>query len=104
VEIKKIRFDGFDWDSGNILKVQKHGVAIDSVEEFFSRELFVLEDQIHSKNERRHIAVGITSENRNMFVVFTLRKRSKLLLIRPISARYTHKKETELYEKLKKRL
>lgn len=104
MENKKLRFDGFDWDSGNILKIQKHGVALDRVEDFFSRELFILDDPAHSKIESRKIAVGVTSEGRSMFVVFTVRKRSKMLLIRPISARYTHKKESELYEKLKKRV
>ena len=33
------------------------------------------------------------------FLVFTLRKRGVETLIRPISARYMHKKEVQHYEK-----
>jgi uncharacterized DUF497 family protein len=33
------------------------------------------------------------------FVVFTLRRRGDAVLIRPISARYMHKKEIKAYEK-----
>ena len=34
-----------------------------------------------------------------MFVVFTIREKEGDLFIRPISARYMHRKETEGYEK-----
>ena len=36
---------------------------------------------------------------RNAFVVFTQRDRGNGVLIRPISARYMHKREVESYEK-----
>jgi uncharacterized DUF497 family protein len=36
---------------------------------------------------------------RGVFIIFTLRRRGDEVLIRPISARYMHKKETETYEK-----
>jgi hypothetical protein len=34
-----------------------------------------------------------------VFIVFTLRRKGEEALIRPISARYMHKKEIEAYEK-----
>jgi len=34
-----------------------------------------------------------------VFIVFTVRRKGDELLIRPISARYMHKKETDAYEK-----
>jgi hypothetical protein len=34
-----------------------------------------------------------------VFIIFTLRREGDELLIRPISARYMHKKEIEAYEK-----
>jgi len=34
-----------------------------------------------------------------VFIVFTLRRKGDELLIRPISARYMHKKEIDAYEK-----
>jgi uncharacterized protein len=104
VGILQIEYDGFDWDSGNIKKAQKHGVSLNEIEEFFRTELLLLQDEKHSKLERRTIAVGMSKANRPMFVVFTIREREELVLIRVVSARYAHKKESEHYEKLKKRI
>ena len=44
-------------------------------------------------------AIGKTKEGRAVFIVFTLRKRGKDVLIRAISARYMHAKEVRHYEK-----
>ena len=104
VEVTQLEYDGFDWDSGNIKKAQKHGVTFEEIEDFFTKELLVLNDFKHSKAESRKIAVGTSKKSRPMFVVFTLRKKQGLMLVRVVSARYTHKKEAELYEKLKKRI
>ena len=49
--------------------------------------------------EERFVAVGRTAEGRPLFVTFTLRSRLGKQLIRPISARYMHRKEIEKYEK-----
>jgi uncharacterized protein len=49
--------------------------------------------------ERRFRAIGRTTEGRSIFVVFTWRHRRKERLIRPISARYMHRKEVEAHEK-----
>jgi uncharacterized protein len=51
------------------------------------------------EGERRFRAIGTTSKKRNAFVVFTQRNSGNGVLIRPISARYMHKREVESYEK-----
>ena len=56
-------------------------------------------DAAHSQKERRFRAIGRTNKARGVFIVFTLRRKGDELLIRPISARYMHKKEIEAYEK-----
>ena len=54
---------------------------------------------MHSKSEERFKAIGQSEDGRWIFVVFTLRTRSGRKLVRPISARYLHKKEVDHYEK-----
>lgn len=94
-----MEFDGFDWDKGNRGKCQKHGVSLIEIEGVFSRPVLVLPDRDNSQGEQRFRAIGTTLESRKVFVVFTLRDHGKGVLIRPISARYMHKKEVESYEK-----
>jgi uncharacterized protein len=65
----------------------------------FIRPLAILPDAAHSQRERRFRAIGRTDKGRGVFIVFTLRRKGEELLIRPISARYMHKKEIEAYEK-----
>lgn len=48
--------------------------------------------------EERFKAIGRTETGRMVFVVFTLRTLRERTLIRPISARYMHHKETAAYE------
>ena len=98
-----MRFDGFDWDNGNLKKVQKHGLTIDEIEIFFRQKVLVREDQDHSQKERRWIAIGLSKNKRPIFVSYTLRKQESMLKIRVISARYMHKKEVAEFEKLEKR-
>jgi uncharacterized protein len=90
---------GFEWDEGNRSKCQKHGVSVAAVEELFRGPIAVLPDPLHSKAEERFAAIGRTRKGRGVFVVFTFRTRRGKRLIRPISARYMHKKEIEHYEK-----
>lgn len=97
----EIEFDEFDWDDGNILKIQKR-VQIEEVEIFFKQRLLIMEDERHSSFEDRFIAMGPSKDKRVLFVAYTIRKKEKGNLIRVISARYTHKKEKEAYEKIKK--
>ncbi len=91
---------GFDWDDGNAAKCQRHGVSIAVIEDLFrDGELFVEPDVLNSAAEERFRAVGKTKQNRGVFMVFTFRVRDGEKLIRPISARYMHKKEFDAYEK-----
>lgn len=89
----------FDWDDGNRDKCQKHGLSVHGIESLFQGPLAVFPDPEHSIDEERFIGIGKTDKDRSVLVVFTLRRRSNLVLIRPISARYMHKKEVEHYEK-----
>ena len=86
---------GFQWDKGNRAKCQKHGLAIETIEELFSSGVIILPDGGHSLNEKRYRAIGKDFERRPVFVVFTIRGDE----LRPISARYMHQKEVEAYEK-----
>ena len=96
---EQMKFDGFDWDSGNRAKCQKHGVSIAEIESLFLGTQLVAPDTLHSSKEQRFRAVGRTINQRHLFIVFTLRKNSGTLLIRPISARYMHTKEIQAHEK-----
>ena len=58
----------------------------------------VLPDDDHSDTEQRFKAVGRTSGGRYVFIVYTLRPHGGKTLIRPISARYMHRKEIAHYE------
>ena len=91
--------DGFDWDDGNLFKSEaKHGISKETVEAFFSREVWVGPDPRHSSAEDRHLAIGREPGGRPMIVAFTIRQRTGQKLIRPISARYMHAKEARRYE------
>ncbi len=89
----------FDWDDGNRAKCQKHGVSISEIEALLAGTPRAAPDHKHSKAEKRYIAVGRNTHGRPMFVAFTMREQHGQLLIRPISARYMHRKEIEGYEK-----
>ena len=91
-------FAGFDWDEGNRAKCQKHGVSVEEVEGLFSRPLLILPDALHSKSERRLWGIGKTEKGRAVFLVFTLRRHGGKQFIRPVSARYMHRKEVRNYE------
>jgi uncharacterized protein len=90
---------GFDWDRGNRAKCQRHGVSIGEIEEIFARRHTLRADVEHSLVEERLKAIGQTDAGRFVFVVFTLRERDGKTYIRPISARYMHRREIENYEK-----
>jgi uncharacterized DUF497 family protein len=90
---------GFDWDLGNRAKCTKHGVPLAAVEALFHGDVRIAPDVKHSVAELRFIAVGRSAQGRGLFVAFTLRGAEDALLIRPVSARYMHRKELEAYEK-----
>jgi len=94
-----LRADGFEWDRGNRVKCEKHGLSAGEIEELFARPLAILPDSAHSQEEHRFRAIGRTERGRAVFVIFTLRSKGSEVLIRPISARYMHKKEIDAYEK-----
>jgi uncharacterized DUF497 family protein len=92
---------GFEWDVGNRRKCREHGVSKLEVESLFNedRSPIILPDVAHSHKETRFRAIGQTRTGRHVFVVFTIRATDGKSYIRPISARYMHRKEIESYEK-----
>jgi uncharacterized protein len=93
-----LQANGFDWDRGNRAKCE-HGLSVAIIEGLFARPLAILPDAGHSLRENRFRAIGRTDKGRGVFIIFTLRRKSEELLIRPISARYMHKKEIDAFEK-----
>ena len=94
-----LRVQGFDWDSGNRAKCQKHGVSIAEIEALFRGTPRIAPDAKHSQEEDRMIAVGRTGAGRPVFVAFTLRTKNRRRFIRPVMARYMHGKEIAAYER-----
>jgi len=92
-------FAGFDWDAANRAKCLKHGVSIAEIESLFRSIIRIAPDLKHSAAEDRFKAIGMTSAGRNVLVVFTLRLSGQGKLVRPVSARYMHRKEVIYYEK-----
>jgi uncharacterized protein len=89
----------FDWDGGNREKCQKHGVSVHAIESLFKSPMAVFPDPEHSGDEERFIGIGKADDGRSVFIAFTLRRRDQGLLLRPITARYMHKKEVAHFEK-----
>lgn len=86
---------GFQWDKGNSEKNWiSHQVTKSECEQiFFNQPLVIGNDEKHSRAEKRYYSLGKTDENRQLFIVFTIRDK----LIRVISARDMSKKEREVY-------
>jgi uncharacterized protein len=89
---------GFDWDAANRAKCEKHGVSVAEVEDLFNRPILIVPDATHSRGEERLRAIGKTAKGRSVFMVFTIRARGGKRFIRPVSARYMHRKEVKHYE------
>ena len=85
-------FEGFDWDLGNIAKVQSR-LDLSMVEFAFHGSPYVAFDETHSLSEKRWLLVN-KIHDRFVFVSFTTRDKK----IRVISARYMGKKEAKNYE------
>jgi uncharacterized DUF497 family protein len=90
----------FDWDQGDLAKCRKHRVSIEEIEWVLSRPVAVY--PLPFPKESRNFAIGKNSQNRYVFLVFTIRRKDGRDSIRPISARYMHRKEVEHYEKTQK--
>jgi len=88
-----VEFSGFDWDAGNTAKCQKHGLSINEIEELLAGDPLVVEDERHSLDEKRLIAIGLNRNGRMIFIEFTIRRRAGLQMIRPVTARYMREKE-----------
>ena len=92
-------FDRFDWDAGNRKKCQAHGVSLDEIETaLMSGAMMLVPDSRHSQQEDRFIAAGRSANGRYLFIAFTFRLTGKQRALRPITARYMHRKEAERYE------
>jgi len=93
-----VKFGGFDWNEGNLKKVESHGISLAEIEWFFLQgKIHVAPDPKHSGSETRFLAIGPSPMGRPMIVAFTMRKRRGERLIRPISARYMHEREAMKY-------
>ncbi len=104
MRLSTLEYDGLDWDDGNTAKIEAR-VPLETLEDFFKQELLIKEDLRHSFSEERLLAMGYTQDpKRCLLVAFTVRVKGDERLIRPISARYTHKKEEEAYEREVKKI
>lgn len=93
-----IRAAGIEWDDGNRDKCCKHGLSVADVEHVLvQQETLIVPADINRHTEQRFIAIGRSATGRYAFVVFTPRNRGDDTVLRPISARYMHKKEVEKY-------
>lgn len=87
----------FDWDSGNIHKnLKKHKVSCQEAKEVFNNQpLLINQDQKHSLSEIRLQALGVSNNNRHLFLSLTIRNKK----IRIMSVRDVNLKEKKIYEK-----
>ena len=90
------KWEGFDWDEGNLLKNwEKHRVSASECEQvFFNRPLISGIDVEHSTEETRYYALGTTDAGRFLFIVFTIRSNK----IRVVSARDMSRRERKVFE------
>ena len=97
----ELKVSAFDWDDGNRGKCRKHGLSMADVEHV----LISAQNRIRSRCSKlahgRHAISPLERPARVVFsfVVFTLRLANDEIKLRPISARYMHKKEIAKYEK-----
>lgn len=87
---------GFERDAANRDKNWAlHKVSWSEAEEpFFHEPLLVYPDPEHSEHEDRFFVLGRTADDRNLSIVFTIRKNR----VRIISARDMSKKERRIYD------
>jgi uncharacterized DUF497 family protein len=91
-------FVGFDWDDGNRSKCEKHGMTIADIEHVVVQQTTLLVPSPKGGDEERIMAIGRTPEGRLAMVVFTPRRRGARNLLRPVSARFMHRREARKYE------
>lgn len=95
-----MKIAGIEWDSGNWPKCGKHGLSKDEIEFVLQSMTFRIPDP--NADEGRYRTASRDADGRVAFIVFTYRERQGITFIRPISARYMHRKEIEEYEKIEK--
>lgn len=94
----------FDWDPDKAKRnLAKHGVSFEEAcEPFFDAFVILIDDEAHSQDEDRYIAIGMSSKNRVLFVVHTIRAGDTIWII---SARKATRREVTDYEaEVKERL
>jgi uncharacterized DUF497 family protein len=91
-----MKIAGIQWDDGNWPKCGKHGVSRAEIEQVLLDMPAVLADP--HPDEPRMRAIGTTRVGRHAFLVFAYRQMNGRIWLRPISARYMHRKEIEHYE------
>jgi uncharacterized DUF497 family protein len=96
-----VKIKGFNWDSGNTEKCQKHGLKLREIEDFLMSNPYVRFDDRHSEKEDRYIAFDRFKDS-YLFVSFTFRVIDGSFKLRVISARYAQKKELEKFYGKKK--
>lgn len=87
----------FAWNEGNLEHIKKHNVEYNECEEVYYDQPVYFYDEKHSLDEERYLVYGITSKERKLSLVFTIRDDK----VRIISARDQHKKERVTYAKTK---
>lgn len=95
IQSQEVSAEIFQWDSGNSIKIKKHHVGKQEVEDIFLNP-FVLGGKViePSHAEERWIIFGRTGDYRKLSLIFTLRNGK----IRPISCRPMRKEERKIYE------
>lgn len=86
-----MKFEGVDWDSGNLPKCLGHGVPLVEIEALFAGDVYIVRDTMVA-GERRMLGFG-DGAGRWIFCVFTWRSPR----IRPFSVRFMHDKEVRRY-------
>jgi uncharacterized DUF497 family protein len=91
------RATGFEWDDGNAPKLAtRHRVEPGECEQaFFIEPFLVVVDEAHSMAEPRWRALGRTTADRHLHIVFTVRGNR----IRVVHARDMNRKERTAYGK-----
>jgi uncharacterized protein len=88
---------GFSWDPAKVVtNVAKHEVTFDEALTVFADPLTrIFDDEEHSLDERREVAIGYSQRGRLLVVFFTERETA----IRIFSAREVTRRERHDYEK-----
>ena len=77
----------FDWDDGNRDKNLKHGVHDWEIEEAFGDRRRISLGTTRIEGEMRGVVLGRSmTSGKYLRIVYTIRRRANLILIRPISA------------------